>query len=229
MLISFLGFAQKGSEYLIKANRATLEKNYELAESYYYKFIALNPKDYRGYFNLGTTQYSASKFDEAIVSFTTTLKYNKNYKEAYYYRGMCKAKQKEYLKAIEDYNKVLKKDSFNVPFLKQRAVSLKALHRFQEALDDLNQCIDLDRYNGDLYKERALLKAEMKDYDGAISDYNAVQKLLPAYKMVHYKKGELYVLLDDFEFACEEFELAIKNGIMVADRPYKKYCLKPTR
>ena len=222
---SFLVFAQNGSEYLIKANRATLEKNYELAERYYHKFITLNPKDYRGYFNLGTTQYSANKFEEAIISFSTALKFNPNYKEAYYYRGLCKAKQNEHLKAIVDYNLVLDSDSFNVPFLKQRAISYKALSRYEQALIDLDQCIALDRYNGDLYKQRALLKTDMKKYNEAISDYNAVQKLLPAYKMVHYKKGELYVLLDDLEFACEEFELAIKNGIMVADRDYKKYCL----
>lgn len=224
VLFSFIALAQEGSVYLIKANRATLERNYDLAENYYQKFIALNPEDSRGYFNLGTTRFSANKFNEAIASFTTAIAYNKNYKEAYYYRGLCKAKLGNHSEAIEDYNQVLQEDSFNVPFLKQRALSYEKLQHYSKALKDLDKSIELDRYNGDLYKQRALLNVEMKRYEEAISDYSAVEKLIPAYKMVHHKKGELYLLINDPEFACDEFEQALKNGVVVADRPYKEHC-----
>ena len=64
--IHHTAFAQKGSELLIQANRATLERNYVEAMRLYGQYIELNPEDFRGYFNRGTTAYNAHKYDVAV-------------------------------------------------------------------------------------------------------------------------------------------------------------------
>ena len=92
------------------------------------------------------------------------------------------------------------------------------------ALNDLNTALSVDKLSGDLYKRRAELKVQMNDLDGAIRDYNAVEKLLPKYKMVHYLKGNLYLQIKETEFACEEYQAALNNDVVVAERKYNENC-----
>ena len=68
------------------------------------------------------------------------------------------------------------------------------------------------------------MKVKLKDVNGALRDYSSVQKLLPSYKMVHYLKGNLYLEISETEFACEEFEEALDNKIVVAERDYQENC-----
>lgn len=217
-------YAQTSAELLIQANRATLERDYTKALDLYNQYIALNPKDFRGYFNRGTTEYNAAKYSDAKRDFTKTLELNPIYKEAYYYRGLCEVELKEYTAAINDYTIILKEDPKSVPFLKVRAEAYRSSGNTTLALADLDQAVRVTKLSGDIYKQRAELKVEMKDIDGALRDYSSVEKLLPKYKMVHYIKGNLYLQVDEVEMACEEYKKALDNRIVVADRAYEVNC-----
>ena len=225
MVISFLSMAQAGGELLIQANRATLERDYTKALDLYSQYIAVNPDDFRGYFNRGTTEYNAGKFTDAIADFTKTLQLNHRYNEAYYYRGLCYVATNNYVSAIEDYTFVLTIQPKSVPFLKLRSEAYAGQNKLELALDDLNVAVSVDRFSGDLYKKRAELKVAKDDVEGALKDYSSVEKLIPSYKMVHYIKGNLYLELMEIEFACEEFKIALDNKIVVAERQYEELCL----
>ncbi len=224
LFFSFNLFAQNSSELLIQANRATLERQYDKALSLYNQYIALNPKDFRGYFNRGTTAYNAAKYTDAKQDFTKTIELNPIYKEAYYYRGQCHVQLKEYTAAINDYTHVLNTDPRSVPFLKMRAEAYRTSGNNALALADLDQAVSITKLSGDLYKQRAELKVEMKDIDGALRDYSSVEKLLPKYKMVHYIKGNLYLQIDEQEMACEEYQKALDHRVVVAERAFEANC-----
>ena len=217
-------YAQTAAELLIQANRATLERDYDKALDLYSKYIALNPTDFRGYFNRGTTEFNAEKYADAKRDFTKTLTINPIYREAYYYRGLCQVELKQYNAAINDYTHILKDNPRSIPFLKVRADAHNANGNEELALADLDDAIHITKLSGDLYKRRAELKVEMKDIDGALRDYNSVEKLLPKYKMVHYIKGNLYLQIDETEFACEEYQKALDHHIVVAERSHNKNC-----
>jgi tetratricopeptide (TPR) repeat protein len=224
MAFSLFTKAQQGAEILIQANRATLERNFDEAIRLYGQFIKLNPTDFRGYFNRGTTEYNAARYDDAVRDFTQTLSLNPIYKEAYYFRGLCYVEQKKYSLALVDYNKILDKDPGNVSFLKLRSDAYIGQGQNDLALKDLDLALSVDKLSGDLYKRRAEIKVVIKDFEGAIKDYNSVQKLIPTYKMVHYIKGNLYMELNDLDFACDEYKLALANNVIVAERVFESKC-----
>jgi len=224
MMASLTSLAQGGGEILIQANRATLERDYNKALDLYSQYIAVNPDDFRGYFNRGTTEYNAGKYMDAIADFTKTLKLNRTYNEAYYYRGQCYVAINKYDSAIKDYNFVLAQLPRSVPFLKLRSEAYAGNEQLELALGDLNTAVDLAKLSGDLYKRRAELKVKMSDIEGALRDYSSVEKLIPSYKMVHYIKGNLYLDLKETEFACDEFKIALDNNIVVAERKYQDLC-----
>ena len=223
-MASLTSLAQGGGEILIQANRATLERDYNKALDLYSQYIAVNPDDFRGYFNRGTTEYNAGKYMDAIADFTKTLKLNRTYNEAYYYRGQCYVAINKYDSAIKDYNFVLAQLPRSVPFLKLRSEAYAGNEQLELALGDLNTAVDLAKLSGDLYKRRAELKVKMSDIEGALRDYSSVEKLIPSYKMVHYIKGNLYLDLKETEFACDEFKIALDNNIVVAERKYQDLC-----
>jgi len=224
MMASLTSLAQGGGEILIQANRATLERDYDKALDLYSQYIAVNPDDFRGYFNRGTTEYNAGKYMDAIADFTKTLKLNRTYNEAYYYRGQCYVAINKYDSAIKDYTFVLAQLPRSVPFLKLRSEAYAGNEQLELALGDLNTAVDLAKLSGDLYKRRAELKVTMSDIEGALRDYSSVEKLIPSYKMVHYIKGNLYLDLKETEFACDEFKIALDNNIVVAERKYQDLC-----
>ena len=223
-MASLTSLAQGGGEILIQANRATLERDYDKALDLYSQYIAVNPDDFRGYFNRGTTEYNAGKYMDAIADFTKTLKLNRTYNEAYYYRGQCYVAINKYDSAIKDYSFVLAQLPRSVPFLKLRSEAYAGSEQLELALGDLNMAVDLAKLSGDLYKRRAELKVTMSDIEGALRDYSSVEKLIPSYKMVHYIKGNLYLDLKETEFACDEFKIALDNNIVVAERKYQDLC-----
>jgi tetratricopeptide (TPR) repeat protein len=224
VLTSLSSVAQGGGEILIQANRATLERDYTKALGLYSQYIGVNPEDFRGYFNRGTTEFNATKYADAIADFTKTLELNPIYNEAYYYRGQCYVAINKHDLAIKDYTYALSKQPRSVPFLKKRAEAYVANDQPKLALEDLNSAVALSKLSGDLYKRRAELKVQMGDVNGALRDYSSVEKLLPAYKMVHYIKGNLYLELEETDFACDEYKLALDNRIVVAERKYQELC-----
>lgn len=217
-------FAQEGQDYLIKANRASLERRYDEAIFYYSEFIKLNPKDFRGYFNRGTTEYNAGKLRDAVSDFSKCLNLNPIYKEAFYYRAKCHEALNQNSKAVEDYTHILVKDSNNVAFLKARAECYYNMKHFNEALTDIDKAASVHKLDGNIFKLRALIKIELGDKWGAIMDYDRVEALIPEYKMVHYLKGNLYFDLGMNDEACDEWQLAVDNGVAVAQRSLKDHC-----
>lgn len=234
LLLTLLVFAttsfaqQKGTELLIKANKASLERNYNLAIEYYSEFIKLNPKDFRGYFNRGTTEYNANKFADGVADFTKCIELNPIYKEAYYYRAKCNEGQNKNEEAIKDYTHILDTDSMNIGFLKARANCYQALNKNAEALEDLNMALKVNKIDGAVYKQRAEVKVALGKHFSAIQDYDMVEALMPAYKMVHYLKGNLYLRLEMTDEACEELQTALDNGVVVADRSFNEHCVTET-
>ena len=120
-LYTFHCHAQQGSEILIQANKASLERDYKKAFNLYTDFIQINPSDFRGYFNRGTSAYNAKNYASAIQDFTKTLQLNPIFMEAYYFRGQSFFHLKKYRNAISDYSYGLLKKPNNSSFLKLRA------------------------------------------------------------------------------------------------------------
>ena len=224
IFLAISSYGQQGTHLLIKANKASLEKKYDEAIGYYSQYIKLNPKDFRGYFNRGTTEYNAGKHTDGIADFSRCLELNPIYKEAYYYRGKCKEAIGSYEKAVQDFTHVLSYDSLNVGFLKARASSYFKMNSNQLALEDLNTAISVNKLDGNIYKERAKVKQAMGKLYEAIVDYDMVEMLLPKYHMVHFLKGNLYKELGMLDEACEEWHIALDHGVVVADRDHREFC-----
>ena len=77
-----------------------LEKKYD-------KVIDRNPNDAEVYKKRGDSCYHQGKYDSAILNYNTAIELKENYLEAYYQRAITYDALKQYLRAIQDYAKVI--------------------------------------------------------------------------------------------------------------------------
>ncbi len=90
-------------------------------------------------------------------------------------------RMKEFEKAIEACNEVLKlnADLDSVYFI--RGVAYSELHQYEHAIEDYNTAISLNHEYAEAYNNRGLAYSELKRYEEAIEDYNRAIELNPKY------------------------------------------------
>jgi tetratricopeptide (TPR) repeat protein len=96
-----------------------------------------------------------------------------------YAKGMAKAKENDFLAAIEHFTIAISEDENNVEYYAERAVAYLNSGQYDLSLFDMNRCVDFEPNNSYRYSCRAFLKAKMNDPDGAIIDYEIAVKLDP--------------------------------------------------
>lgn len=182
-------------------------------------------------FNKGLKQDENGNYKEAIVSFTNS--YNLSIREknkqieslSLANRGMAKSEIKDFLGAIDDYDKFILIDNKNpnIHFLK--SLCLMEIKNYENALATISLAIELDKSNYDYYLFRASMKDEIKDYKGAISDCIKATNL-------NLKDGFCYAIMGSCKLklgvskfeVCLDFKKGMDLGNKDCEDEFKKNC-----
>ncbi len=138
-------------------------------------------------FGAGLKLYDSKNYIEAILKFDEAINiipklrepYDKKalLKDAYYNRGCAKDELKDYIGAINDYNKSIELGSNNASEYLNRALANYELKNFSEAIIDYNTSIELDPNKDTAYLGRAMAKFNIGDKQGACLDWNKASEL----------------------------------------------------
>ena len=158
---------------------------------------------------------------KAIDLYNQVIKYKPDYYEAYFHRGIMKAKIENQTGALEDYNMFVehKSDCYEAYFHRG---NLKVKMGDQNgALEDYNMVIKLSPSYCFAYKNRGSLKELKGDQNGALDDYNRSIELNPNYYDAYNSRAKIYMKLGDLDKALENVNKAI-NGAKMADFYYTR-------
>lgn len=158
------------------------------------------------YFTQANSKYTKNDLKGAIRDYTTAIKLNPNYIEAYSNRGLLKDILQDYEGSISDYNKALE-------------LTAKKY--------DLDEIMDLI----DIYMSIGNIKTYNADYPGAIEEYSKVINLHPTFSPAYIARAEVRLILEDYNGALIDYNKAIQiNPNVSAEIYYKrgniKYILK---
>ena len=103
-----------------------LVANYNEAVVIFKRITQIEPKNYRGHYNLGIALQNLNQFDEAIEAFQTAISIKPDYYFCYYNIGLVLEDKKDLGKAIEYYEKALKIEP-NFRYAKQAISELREL------------------------------------------------------------------------------------------------------
>src|SRR5262249_49417167 len=94
-------------------------------------------------------------------------------------RGNIYSAQKQYERAISDYNAALKiRPKYPLAF-RNRGIVYSKMKDFDRAIGDYSEAIRLDPTYAEAYEDRGDAWLEKKDYDRAAADYGEAIRLFP--------------------------------------------------
>lgn len=154
---------------------------------------------------------SAGQFNKAIDVLTTAIKMQPSKYEYYHMRSIAYSSQKRYREAADDMTAYLKLHPAHARGYQWRADAYKQLGQFDKAIADLGQAIELGKKQAGEYRlQRADLYMDLKEYKKALADYDVVLKESAMDDTVWFKKGQVLVLLKDYNNALKAFTEAIE-------------------
>lgn len=95
------------------------------------------------------------------------------------FRAFAYLRQKQWKKAIEDYNVVVKENPKDLEALERRAYVLQQADNYNAAIADYTTLIQSRSKGAELYRRRGTLYRLSKNYEKAAADFRKVLELKP--------------------------------------------------
>ena len=124
--------------------------------------------------NLGICLYMAKNYQEAIPQFTTSLRFNLQFAEAFFYRGLSYNELGKYNDAIEDIQKSISFDPDKVEKFVEISKVYYSAGRYNEALSNFETALRLDKsnlYQTELYLTKGYCNFYLERYKDATDDF----------------------------------------------------------
>jgi len=191
------------------------------------------------YFNRGLGHLDIGNNEDAIADFTNAIRIEPDYTEAYYKRGNGYLYLENYEDAIADYTRAIRIDpDYAIAYANRGFTKTKIAQTttdYDDALDDYNKAIQLiDPESAKLYEMRAGYWLKLNDIttpglkemnlDKAIGDYTRAIRIDPDYTEAYFRRGNVYLDLQDWESAIADFTRTVRidpdYGQAYANRGY---------
>lgn len=177
---------------------------------------------------LGNCHFELFKNDNAQSELDLTLKYlnqvieiNPKNSIVYFNRANVNFTQKNFNKALSDYDKAIKIDQGYSSYYNNRGNIYFLKEKYDLALSDYNHAIELNSKYTDAYFNRGSVNYKQTQYDSALSDFTSAVKINPKLESAFVNRGFIYFLQEQFDLALSDFDSAIKiNPIYI--EAYKK-------
>ncbi len=117
---------------------------------------------------------------------------------------------KDYDRAIADYNQALRLDPKNVNAYYDRGGAFDEKQDYDRAIADFNQALRLDPKNVDTYINRGRAFDEKQDYDRAIVDFNQALRLDPENVIAYINRGRAFYQKQDYNRATADYNQALR-------------------
>ena len=128
----------------------------------------------------------------------------------------------ENLKAFEELNLLISKDTLNPgPYL-DRGNHFQNIQKYKEAIADYNKYIQLNPYNHSAYQNRGTAHERLKQFEDAIYDYNKVIELKPLDTIAYFNKGVVYDALENPWQAIREYDKSLSLDTRLAKAYYNR-------
>lgn len=159
-----------------------------------------------------------------IISFIISQQLFSQDETNYYEIAGELASEGQYEKAIENYNKELKREPGNYYALYNRGLCHSYLGETKKSIDDFSEVIFLNPDSYKAYLNRALSKRVLTDYEGALYDVERSLEIEEDYAEGYFHRGVLKEYLKNQEQACKDLNKARELGLENLDEMIETAC-----
>ena len=125
---------------------------------------------------------------ESVVEKLMTAMKSERTAEDYYNKGIVNIQEKEYDKALENFNRAIELDPKYIEAYDKRAMVYAITEHYNKAIQDYTEVIKLDSKNISAYRERGKCYDALSQYEAALKDCEKVLQLDPSDKSVEHMR-----------------------------------------
>ncbi len=138
-------------------------------------------------------------------------------------RGLAYYNKKNYDRAIEDYNQVIRLAPNDTDSFYRRGLSYFEKNDYSRAIQDFDEAIKLNPDNAAILQSRGWAYESKNDYDQAIRDYDRAISLQSSYGPAFIRRAKVYEAKRQYEQALADYEAATQADPMLASERAKGF------
>lgn len=182
------------------------------------------PYIYRAYGNRGFYYKKTSRPAQAIADFSEALKLKPDDSRNYYNRGLTYLMMNDSVSAMRDFDSAIKLDPSQAVLYGNRSQLKYTMGDTLGAIADCNKCIVLDSTYADAYNTLANIEFARKNYPACENVLNLAIKYQPEFALAYKNRGTLYLILENKQKACADFQKATELKNAEAFQLLQQYC-----
>ena len=148
------------------------------------------------FYNQGVTFFNRRQWDLAIANFTSAIKQNSSYADAWHRRGEVQFTLRQYRQAIDDYSRAIEIDANRAVFWFHRGWAYHNLALYNPPMDF--------KYEHGLRKDFIDQQRVNSLHNQAVSDIDNALVLDPNDKIIWYNRGWLFLNLGNYSQTIED-------------------------
>lgn len=189
-------------------SNAALKKDDE-AISDFKKANEINPSNHAALFETGVIYANKSDFENALKYFGDAITVNQDVKYLYK-RSIILFQQKEYDKALDDLNKIIKSDPSFAYAYNDRGSVYKEQSKLDDAIADYKKAVTIDKSLKIAHNNLGTAYRKKGQYDLAIASYNAAIALDKNFYLAYNNRGYAKYEKGDYAGALADFDEVIR-------------------
>lgn len=201
--------------HVIKARQLEDQRKWEEAANEYAAAIKDDPQNLEAFARRAYMYLLDGKFQRCADIASESIRTNGD-AASYKVRGDAYYALRQFPKAVENYDIVLKMVPKDGATYRSRADSYYAMEKFTEAIKNYDKALALSP-DADTYINRADAYFSLNDIKRAIPDYDAAIKLNPDQQNYYLRRGDALYQLNDYSRAISDYSRVI--GMKPKDLP----------
>ena len=172
--------------------------------------VAVVPRNYLAYHNIGFYLYGHGKVDEAMEYYRKALSINPNYEDSLNNLGYCLAAQKKYDEAISYYEKALRVRPNYADVHNNLGNALSEMGRTQDAIEHYQIALKEDPDHVDAHNDLGIALAMQGKLEEAIHQFREAIRLRPRFAGAYSNLGNALANKRDLQGAIKEYEESLR-------------------
>lgn len=220
----------RGMARTVRGNVIASSEDYLEALKHYDSVIDPRNPDALNVYRRAVAEQGLGQTDRALTDYGTAIRLDPQSPFAYLGRGTLLASRgRNYLRAIDDFNRTLQIAPTNVTALIARGDAWSGLGEFGPALADLNRAIELAPGSAPALVARGLVRARQGNSKLALMDYTAALAIAPRYSFALSNRAAIYAEDGRYGLAVRDLDVAIeidnRNPFAFYNRGYARFAL----
>lgn len=202
--------AQYNKEYIYyMSQNSIINKQYYEAISLLTILIDADSVSRDGYFLRAVAKYNLNDLIGAEQDFSSALRINPVYVEAYQYRAITRSIMGNWDDAISDFKRALQIRPDYTGTYYSRGVTFLMCQQFDNAIADFNKFIKKNPKTVEAYLNRGASYLMLKDTLSAYKDYNKAVEVAPRSTEALTRRGTILSIMNRADDAIKDFDKAI--------------------